>query len=347
MLQLKIDDTEALKNFLPLKPFCSDDLRYGLKIAPREKALKAKYIQLNPPHVKKFFTLDIDRPFELYNGSVKEAQKDYGKNFYFAWNASIMPDERRIAPPCWYVQNPKNGHVHFIYVLTTPVYTSALAHIKPLKYLDFIIKSYTSILEADTSYAGLISKNPFNTRVWEIMSPVPPLEQCSYDLEYLAQYIPMKYYEAKPVKIKKGREEISGLGRNCYIMEHCRTWAYRERRNYFQKSSLEWFEAVIAKCNELNNFTPALPQSEVIAIAKSITKWTIKNITQAGFSEWQCQRALLRWSKESAKADGIELFKQGYSVSEVMELLDVSRATAFRYQRATKSLNAISDISPP
>lgn len=335
-----IADETILKNFLPTKPFCANNLAYGLKIKPREIALSYRYIQMNPVNIKKFLTFDIDRPFELYKGALKDFQKDYGENFFFSWNASIMPDERHVAPPLWFVQNPQNGHAHFIYVLTAPVCTSELAHIKPLKYLDFITKSYTTLLDADPLYTGLISKNPFNQKAWEVFNPVPPLEKCSYDLENLAGYIPMKFYEAKPVK--KGREDVSGLGRNCYILETVRTWAYRERRKYWKDTQCAWPDVVLAKCLEVNSsFSTPLHRREVATIAKSITKWTIKNITPEGFSAWQRQKILLRWSKESHKKDGIDLFKQGCSVEEVMQALDISRRTAYRYKKEAENIISI------
>ncbi|EQD70364.1 replication protein, partial [mine drainage metagenome] len=46
---------------LPRRPYCSDDLTYGLQIRPRETAVKKRLIQINPPGICRFLIFDIDR----------------------------------------------------------------------------------------------------------------------------------------------------------------------------------------------------------------------------------------------------------------------------------------------
>ncbi|MCP5613260.1 replicase, partial [Klebsiella pneumoniae] len=41
---------ELFNDRLPHKPYFSDDLHFGVRIAGKERAILAKYIQFNQPH---------------------------------------------------------------------------------------------------------------------------------------------------------------------------------------------------------------------------------------------------------------------------------------------------------
>ena len=56
----EIQEVSALLDDLPYKPYCSNDLKTGLLIRPSSVAIGQKYIELNPPHVKKFLTFDLE-----------------------------------------------------------------------------------------------------------------------------------------------------------------------------------------------------------------------------------------------------------------------------------------------
>ena len=57
----EIRDVDGLQCDLPHKPYCSDCLEAGVAIRPLMTALRHKYIELNPPHVKKFIKLLFTR----------------------------------------------------------------------------------------------------------------------------------------------------------------------------------------------------------------------------------------------------------------------------------------------
>lgn len=297
----------SLINVLPLKPYASNKLMNGLQILPREVALSKKYIQLNPPHIQKFITFDIDYDFRYV---------DVAKDF-------------NIFEPFWTVINRKNGHAHLIYLLKTPVYTTEAAHLHPLRYLDAVIKAMTRKLKADPRYRGLISKNPFNNKAWNVRPPMwhAPRE---YTLGELVDCVPDEMQESPHAPVN---EDMSLLGRNCYILEHVRVKAYREIRNYWNKNYDEWHERVVYMCEEENaTFSEPLGQSEINQIAKSITRWTLGHMTPKGFAESQRARVKIRWSRESLKEKGQELLRDGYNVEAVMEILDVSQATVYRWR---------------
>ncbi|MCE6002739.1 replication initiation protein, partial [Acinetobacter pittii] len=47
---------------LPHKPYCSDDLGYGVIIRPKKTAIQMPYIQHNQPCLVTSLVFDIDRP---------------------------------------------------------------------------------------------------------------------------------------------------------------------------------------------------------------------------------------------------------------------------------------------
>ncbi len=299
----EIEDVNELKSRLPYKPYCSNNLKKGLLVRPRETALKHKYIQLNPPHLKMFLTFDLD---------------------YSTW--AYVAEDFHLPQPLWCVGNPHNGHAHLIYVLRNPVLTMSAAHVKPLRFLQAIINAYSERLQADPMYSGLISKNPWSDK-WKVEQTCDTL----YDLEFLADSV-WKELSSKPMK--KPVEEIAGLGRNCYIFENVRVWSYRAIRDFWarNRSLSDWNDAVEHKCLEENaKFSVPLDKREVRQIARSISRWTWRHLNPDGFREWQRKIIERRWSKESQKELGLELLQSGLSAVEVSEALGVSQRTCRRW----------------
>lgn len=291
-----------LQEQLPLKPYCTDDLKTGLHVRPRGSALEKRYIQLNPPNQRVFITFDIDRctsPYEAYDCDLPQ--------------------------PLWYVLNPQNGHGHLIYGLITPVYTTRAARLRPLQWLAAIEAGMRRKLGSDPMYGGLISKNPWCKTGWIVYNTSKML----YDLSYLSEWVELIHPPSK-----SPREEVAGLGRNCEIFENVRVWAYREVRGYWSACDGrygEWFDAVKTRCQEENKkFRAPLCDAEVCGIAKSISRWVWRRMSPGGFSDWQRVRANSRW--ESKKEEGIGLLKSGKTTREVSMIVGVSQRTSQRWQ---------------
>ncbi|EPE9611106.1 replication initiation protein [Escherichia coli] len=87
---------ELFNDRLPLKPYFTDELRYGLRIAGKERALLARYIQFNQPHAQYWLCFDVDRP-----------------------GAAIDWSDRNAPAPTLTITNPENGHAHLLYALKT------------------------------------------------------------------------------------------------------------------------------------------------------------------------------------------------------------------------------------
>ena len=310
----EIADVTSLQEMLPDKPYCSDDLKTGLLVRPREMALAKKYIQLNPPHQRVFLTFDLD---------------------YRTW--AYVADDCNLPQPIWCVGNPKNGHAHLIYVLNKPVYTTSAAHLEPLKYLTAIEAGMRQKLGADPMYSGLISKNPWCKKWWMVYNTSKIL----YDLAYLADYVDLSTRSMKPP-----REEVAGLGRNCAVFENVRIWSYREIRKCWgsrKERYTDWVRTVMYRCQEENSkFSEPLEQRELCGIAKSIARWTWKRMKPDGFSDWQSANVSRRWN--SQREQGLDLLRSGMTTLEVSDALGVSQRTC---QRWNKLLSPVRNIILP
>ena len=296
----KIEDATILQEELPPKPYCSDELKTGLRIRPRSTALTKRYIQLNPPHQRRFLTFDLDYPTWAY-----------------------VAEDVNLPQPIWCVGNTKNGHAHLIYALKYPVYTTSAAHLRPLQWLAAIEAAMRRKLEADPMYSGLISKNPWSSK-WQVYQTGNLL----YTLHYLSEYVDLSIKT-----LKTPREEVIGLGRNCTVFENVRVWAYREIRHHWgsrEENYTKWENVVKYRCEEENaKFTEPLCMSELCGIAKSISRWVWKRMKPESFSEWQRKNINHRW--HSKKEEGLSLLQSGMTTLEVAEVLEVSQRTCQRW----------------
>ncbi|MFW1744374.1 replication initiation protein, partial [Acinetobacter johnsonii] len=247
MQQLSLDLAQITDRF-PSKPYCSDDLHMGLQIRPKHLALLKRYIQPNHPYYTHFFVFDLDS---------STAYIDY---FY-----SMVG----VPTPNLIVENPENGHAHYIYQLATPIYQTNASNDKPIKYANAVYTALRQVLDADINYSGLITKNAVHSswRTYVLREQPYTLDQLSERLDLTTRQI------NKEIKV----DEAVGLGRNCCVFHTVRHWAYVEVRKYRAKSFNQWLESVIAQCCSVNNqFTAPMQYNEVKGIAKSIARWVWK-----------------------------------------------------------------------
>lgn len=257
---------DIFRENLPTKPYCTDNLMYGLKIRPAEIAIKKRFIQPNKPTDLGFLVYDIDRPTAIYD-----------------WHDMHCPT------PNFIVINPENGNGHYFFALEVPVYMQMGANNNPIRYAAAVDVAMIHKLQSDPNYARLISKNPLNAW-WN----VHVLRDESYTLEELASWLDLGKMLDKRTKL-----EPIGLGRNCTMFDDVRHWAYREVRKPPEPVlfpdifySLEGFIAACTqKCrNEQINFPVPLPDSEIRSTGKSIAKWTYYKMSPASFRQWCSNR---------------------------------------------------------
>ena len=298
---------------LPKKPYCSDDLDYGLRIRILPTASRKKYFQPNRPDRRAVLVFDIDRPFAA-----------------FAWEENHLPE------PNFAVVNPENGHAHLVYNLEIPVLvSSAHAHDAPIRFLAAIQCAYTAALRADRGYSGLIMLNPIHSD-WHLV-PFDP--SGAYDLNELAEYVDLSRVRGAPAK----NDETYGLGRNCTVFDELRKFAYTEIRAFYcvRTAFVEYQAAIYRAAIEVNrsNFpTNPLSPQETAAIARSIARWTWQHLTPEGFSEYQRRAAAKtnagkRIKKDAKRETAYDLRRQGLTVRAIAARLGVSLSTAKNYLR--------------
>lgn len=283
---------------LPRKPYHTDAVGDGLRIRDVQRALAARYIQPNGPTHRYWLVYDVDR-----SGAALD------------WNDLNAP------PPTIVAQNPDNGHAHLIYGLDVPVRTAPDAKTGPLRYAAAVDCALRALLDADAGYSGLICKNPLHPH-WRVTEWEPRL----YELGDLDSWLDLSTYADR-----RRRLPDYGLGRNCTLFEKLRRWAYRAIRQGWPEYD-RWHEAVLQRARAYNDFEAPLPDSEVKATAKSVARYTHRNLTPAGFSQWQAVQGRKGGTAKGAayagkRAQALSLLDSGASQSDVAERLGVTTRT--------------------
>jgi len=243
---------ELFNDRLPHKPYFSDDLHFGVRIAGKERAILAKYIQFNQPHAMFWLGFDVDRI-----------------------GAAIDWSDRNAPAPTLTITNPENGHAHLLYALETSIRTASDGKMKPLRYAAAVENALRKKLGADTGYSGLICKNP-NHSHWKIAVWQPEL----YTLDWLADSLDLNAANDKEIAADYG------LGRNCTLFDKTRKWAYRAIRQGWPEYD-QWLKACYERAKAYNlQFLSALDEREVHIVARSIAKWTFSRFSQANFSDY-------------------------------------------------------------
>lgn len=246
----------ALKLFndrLPHKPYFTDELQCGLRIAGKERAILAKYIQFNQPHAQFWLCFDVDR-----------------------LGAAIDWSDRNAPAPTLTIMNKANGHAHLLYALKTAVRTAPDGKIKPLKYAAAVENALREKLGADVGYSGLICKNP-NHDSWQIAVWQPEL----YTLGWLADSLDLNSVSDKTIL------PDYGLGRNCTLFDKTRKWAYRAIRQGWPEYD-QWLQACYERASAYNlQFLSPLDENEVMGISRSIAKWTINRFDEESFIQYK------------------------------------------------------------
>lgn len=299
---------EQLTDKFPSKPYCTDDLSFGVKVRPKHIALLKRYIQANHPYYTNFLIFDLDSP---------TAYVDF---FY---------DRVGIPTPNLIVENPENGHAHYIYQLATPIYQTDASRPKPIAFGNAVYLALREALEADVNYSGLITKNALHEH-WRTHL----LREQPYTLKQLSERLDLTQHKInKPI----APDEAVGLGRNCCVFHTVRHWSYVEIRKYRGSTYPKWLQGVIDHCMILNGqFTTPMGYNEVKGIAKSIARWTWKRDPYC-YQEF-IERQSIRGRKGGLKGGAVrsaqyaELRKQakklkqdGLSYTEVAKQLNVSR----------------------
>jgi hypothetical protein len=192
---------------------------------------------------------------------------------YFAWIG--IPNLPR---PTYTIKNRHNDKHHHVWLLKNPIplvgkYHQPIAKDSLLQYIHNIQEGLTISLGGDPDYRGIISKNPFNTELFEIIlwdNEIPV-----YTLSDLKE-IAIKGINKKKRTYKNINEEAASRGRNSRIFELTRLSAYPIAHRYIGDPNglLYAIEEIALAYNEQED--EPLPGKEVYHIAKSIAKYILE-----------------------------------------------------------------------
>lgn len=281
---------ETLYYLLPHKPYCSNNLDYGLKIKSKEKAIDYKYIQINDLYIKSLI-IDIDRP------EAATMWLDYG---------SVTPN--------WISINEENGHGHYCWILDKPIPLTHNARQKPIEYFKTIRYSLSKQYESDLAYSGLITKNPLK---WQTTF----LTNKRYTLNELTSGIDL---ESPPPRLE------SGVGRNVSLFDSVRVWAYtniRQHHNY--DTWVKFIYNVTNSLNTFEPSLPtsevkSISRSVANWVWKNFTKEKFSEIQSIRGK----RSAIARTAKNKDKIITTkELYKQGKTYREIAKELGISLRT--------------------
>lgn len=274
------DNRQNFISQMPFKPYCSNNLDYGLTIRKREKALEMLYIQANQPAIQTCLLFDIDK-----------------ENSFYTFEEAGLP------VPQFITKSPDSGRCHYGYILRTGVCKTQQARLKPLKYAAAVEIGMAEALGSDRGYVGLVTKNPLNSH-WSPYWSGADL----YDLDFLADCVDLT------TSNQTEKSENYGLGRNVNLFENLRFYAYKHVLSFKKSSNFDLFLAELERqainINTVCNVGNLLPYNEVKATVKSICRWTWKNFDSATFSKIQSNRAK-KPRKTNAKNEMLDILRNG------------------------------------
>jgi hypothetical protein len=292
---------------LPERPYHTDQLELGLKIAGAARAIRSRYIQPNDRNNLRWLPVDVDQP-----------------------DSGIKYMDTGAAPPNIIALNRENGHAHYLYGLEVPVWRNHdTARKTPVRFAAAIQIGLTRQLEADPNYSGLMTKNPLRPDAWTVLQP----RADAYDLGELADWTDLTGLTDWRRKLP----EI-GLGRNVELFETVRRWAYRQIRSDGWLGYDFWLGAVLEYAASQNQFAAPLPISELVSISKSVAGWTWRNMSPQGFREWSENRRrrsqIVRSQRSRERAQEARMLRsQGWTQQQIAGQLAINQSQVSRLLR--------------
>lgn len=235
---------------LPKRPYCGKTGAFLIR--DRDQALKFPLIQFNHPNFRQWIGIDVDIPFADSNALNQSS-------------AAITWEDCGLEPNL-IMQNPENGHCHFLYGLEKPIVVPNGPQTKAVKYLSAVTRGLTKALKGDYSYSGLLVKNPTHEE-WRTLLGRRKL----YSLDDIRPHVELN------VAVDKIAADT--LGRNDALFQTLRFWAYREFHSLRRHNALTHllFHSLCDEQARVINatFTYPLPESEIRSTAKSVANYCL------------------------------------------------------------------------
>lgn len=209
----------------------------------RRKPKAIEYPWLAPNHGNiSCLVVDVDRrvtPYEIYDAHLPEP------------NLAAL--------------NRETGHCQYFWQLSAPVHAwNTQRDSAAYRYYEAIEAGFTDKLGGDPSFAACITKNPLHS-MWDTHE----LYGDTYELGELAEWVDLSRKRKKASQIIT--EDVSG--RNQYLFDELRKWAYKHYREARKHPYPVWLEQCLTRAMALNGFEQPLGRSEVACIARSVAKF--------------------------------------------------------------------------
>lgn len=282
------EQLELFESRLPRRPYCTDDLEQGLRIRDPRRAVRAKYIQAQPPWLRAWLIFDCDYP-----------------------GAALSWEDAHLPPPAWTAMSCSSGHAHLAWGLDAPVLLGHHDRQRPMRYLAAVESAMRTALEADPGYSGLITKNPAHPD-WRVL-----WGRHLYELAELQDWLEL------PKHVPRKRPERVGVGRNVDTFDHLRYLAYRSKRWWLREHGRgsyvhwqAWLYRHALDYTHAEHPTP-LDHREAHWIAKSVAKWVWVHFdpeaSDQRFSAKQSARGRKGGRPRTTTADGRPWEREGIS----------------------------------
>ena len=286
----------ANEDRLARKPRCSETKDFSrVRTAPH--ALTHPYIQPNSPMAYSRIIFDLDWH--------KNTHRFHDLPLRYLADTHAWEKELGLPAPNWAAISPGKNSAHICYELETPVGRHEHARNKPQQFLAAVERAMADKLGSDDGFNGLLCKNPINAR-WELYKGPGQAR----DLNELAEYVKLTTDKAK----KYNRIPRGEIGRNVFLFDSVRFWAYDNIQAYRVGGYDVWEKSVIATAERVNSASyehlplvedhGLLPFAECKGIGKSVARWAWANhgkrALTAAFSELQAWRGA-RGATASAK----------------------------------------------
>jgi len=331
----------ASEERLARKPRCSRSKDHSI-IRTAAKALAYPYIQPNAPVAFSRIVFDLDWHHEQH--------RFHDLRLRYLAETHAWENDLGVPEPNWVALSTDKNSAHIAYELETPVGRHDHARIKPQRYLAAVEGGLALKLGADEGFSGQLCKNPLNVG-WDFYKG----SSRARDLHELAEYVQLKQ---SPLQAYN-RQPRGEIGRNVYLFDEVRFWAYDNIDAFRTVGNERWGEAVVAAAERINSASydhlpllagrGLLAPSECKAIAKSVARWVWskhgKRALSTAFSELQafrgiCGAAAAAKVKRERREEQIlaaigQLVAQGQipTMGKVAELIQCSKGTLSMHYR--------------
>ena len=257
-----LSSVSELINYIPDYIYCSDDYNKGIYRQTKDVALQKKFIQINT-WKRSTLLFDIDQA---------------------EWSAGMWTDFG--LPPTWITRNEKTGNCHFGYTLIRPVICNAP---KPIEYFTNVQYAMNYMLNGDSAYPGIITKNPFHSDhrlFW-------------YGNLYTLKTLADGSLPFAPIKPKRKRIEqidltqVNNGERNVSMFHEVRAVSYVEIRKFRGANRIYslFYEHMLEHAANMNYILiEPLTLPEVKTITTSVCKWTFSK-DPGNTEQWRKKQA--------------------------------------------------------